>query len=115
MLLKNWFCGGAPGSYVSTSHVPKQTKQFGRDCKPRWTFGSPWFSSFCSAAAAFNREMEVKFYIVLFRKDGTKHPPSECLTSGGKDVGKPCVFPFKKDGVEYSACTYNLSYALDNK
>jgi len=28
-----------------------------------------------------------------------------CVTSGGPDEGKPCVFPFKIDNVTYTGCT----------
>jgi len=32
-------------------------------------------------------------------------PNDGCVTSGGPDVGKPCVFPFKIDNVTYHGCT----------
>ena len=31
--------------------------------------------------------------------------PNECLTTGGGNAGKICVFPFKFDGVTYNGCT----------
>ena len=31
---------------------------------------------------------------------------NECLTTGGGNTGKPCIFPFKYNGKEYNHCQW---------
>ena len=36
---------------------------------------------------------------------------SDCLTTGGGQVGKPCVFPFEYKGKKYSNCAWEIGEA----
>ncbi len=38
-----------------------------------------------------------------------------CVTSGGAAANKPCIFPFKFNGVVYFECTWDLAHLTEHK
>ena len=38
-----------------------------------------------------------------------------CVTVAGASKGKPCIFPFKFNGVLYSECTWNQAHLTEHK
>ena len=53
-------------------------------------------------------DLETKFYKIRRKSNvanGINTDPVRCLTTGGGNAGKICVFPFNFDGVTYNGCT----------
>jgi len=42
---------------------------------------------------------------------GCPIPSKTCFTRSGPSANKPCIFPFKFNGTEYSTCTYASSHS----
>jgi len=44
-------------------------------------------------------------------ESGCPIPSKTCFTRSGPSANKPCIFPFKFNGTEYSTCTYASSHS----
>ena len=75
--------------------------------KLKTTFGT--FS--CPRAICTTRATTVNLYMF------THFPFAEriCVTVAGASKGKPCIFPFKFNGVTYSECTWNQAHLTEHK